>query len=184
MMKRAVDICAATLGLLVTSPLLAIVAVLIKLDSHGPVIFRQVRVGKGFSPFRIHKFRTMVEVVPGQGLPVTVGQDARVTRVGRILRKYKLDELPQLVNVFVGDMSLVGPRPCLFNQYELIAERLLRGVFDVRPGVTGRAQIIGIDMSTPRLLAETDALMLADMSVRAYLRYNFKTLTGLGRDFE
>ncbi|MEK9142367.1 MAG: sugar transferase, partial [Nitrospirota bacterium] len=95
-MKRTFDVCMAALGLVLTAPLLAIISVLIKLDSQGSVIFRQVRVGQGFRPFAIQKFRTMAVDTPGTGLPLTVGQDSRITRIGRILRKCKLDELPQL----------------------------------------------------------------------------------------
>lgn len=106
---------------------------------------------------------------------------AAVTPLGKFLRRSKLDELPQLWNVLKGEMSLVGPRPCLFNQKELIAERASRGVFTARPGITGLAQIQGIDMSTPRLLAETDARMLGELGVGAYFRYILKTVTGSGR---
>ena len=144
MMKRAFDICASTLGLLITWPLLVIISVLIKLDSRGPVIFSQVRVGKGFCPFRIYKFRTMVEEAPGQGLPLTVGQDVRVTRVGRILRKFKLDELPQLVNVLVGDMSLVGPRPEVPRYVEPLRSEFSE-ILVVRPGITDLASLKYID---------------------------------------
>jgi len=178
---RLLDVLFSVLALFFLWPLLVFIFVLCFYDTRAP-IFCQQRVGRQQQPFMLFKFRTMQ---PGSASVATHLVDtAVITDIGSFLRRTKLDELPQLWNVLKGDMSLVGPRPCLFNQYELIAERLLRGVFDVRPGVTGRAQIIGIDMSTPRLLAETDALMLADMSVRAYLRYNFKTLTGLGRDFE
>ena len=124
MMKRAFDISVASLGLLITSPLLVFISVLIKLDSHGPVIFSQVRVGRGFSPFKIYKFRTMVHKAPRPGFALTIGHDARVTRVGRILRKFKLDELPQLVNVLIGDMSLVGPRPEVPRYVEPLAFRV------------------------------------------------------------
>lgn len=180
-MIRLLDVLFSVLALFFLWPLLVFIFVLCFYDTRAP-IFCQQRVGRQQQPFMLFKFRTMQ---PGSASVATHLVDtAVITDIGSFLRRTKLDELPQLWNVLKGDMSLVGPRPCLFNQYELIAERLLRGVFDVRPGVTGRAQIIGIDMSTPRLLAETDALMLADMSVRAYLRYNFKTLTGLGRDFE
>ena len=110
-MKRAFDVSVACLGLLITSPLLVLISLLIKLDSSGPVIFRQVRVGRGLSPFKMYKFRTMLHKASTQGSLLTIGHDARVTRVGRLLRKLKLDELPQLVNVLIGDMSLVGPRP-------------------------------------------------------------------------
>lgn len=103
-----------------------------------------------------------------------------VTSLGRFLRRTKLDELPQLWNVLKGDMSLVGPRPCLLNQTELISERELHGVFSVRPGITGLAQISGIDMSTPKLLAETDALMLKEMGLLVYFKYILKTVIGSG----
>jgi lipopolysaccharide/colanic/teichoic acid biosynthesis glycosyltransferase len=103
-----------------------------------------------------------------------------VTKLGAVLRKTKLDELPQLWNVLWGDMSLVGPRPCLFNQRELIAERAARKVFDIRPGITGLAQVQGIDMSTPVLLAETDAQLLATLTPSTYMRYIFATIFGAG----
>src|SRR4026209_595388 len=146
MMKRAFDICASTLGLLITWPLLVVISTLIKLDSRGPVIFSQLRVGKEFYPFRIYKFRTMVEGAPGQGLPVTVGQDVRVTRVGRILRKFKLDELPQLVNVLIGDMSLVGPRPEVPRYVEPLRAQFSE-VLVVRPGLTDLASVKYINES-------------------------------------
>ena len=103
-----------------------------------------------------------------------------VTALGRFLRRTKLDELPQLWNVLTGDMSLVGPRPCLFSQPELIAERQALGVFDVRPGITGLAQIRGIDMSTPKPLAETDAQMIANLGLTQYFRYIVRTIIGQG----
>ncbi|HYM87989.1 MAG TPA: SDR family NAD(P)-dependent oxidoreductase [Nitrospiraceae bacterium] len=143
-MKRAFDICAAAPGLLITWPLLVIISVLIMLDSRGPVIFSQVRVGKGFRPFRIYKFRTMVAEAPGQGLPLTVGQDLRVTRVGRILRKFKLDELPQLVNVLMGDMSIVGPRPEVSRYVEPLRSEFSE-ILVVRPGLTDLASLKYID---------------------------------------
>jgi len=144
MIKRTFDICASILGLLFTWPLLVIIAVLIKLDSHGPVIFSQVRVGREFRPFKMYKFRTMVEEAPNQGLPLTIGQDARVTRIGRILRKFKLDELPQLVNVLVGDMSLVGPRPEVPRYVEPLRSEYSE-VLSVRPGITDLASVKYID---------------------------------------
>lgn len=105
-----------------------------------------------------------------------------ITPFGKFLRRTKLDELPQLWNVLKGEMSLVGPRPCLFNQEELIAEREQRGVLQARPGITGLAQVNDIDMSTPRLLAETDARMLAELSVFSYFRYILQTVTGKGAE--
>ncbi len=144
MIKRTFDICASILGLLLTWPLLVIIAVLIKLDSRGPVIFSQVRVGREFRPFKMYKFRTMVKEAPSQGLPLTVGQDARVTRIGRILRKFKLDELPQLVNVLVSDMSLVGPRPEVPRYVEPLRSEFSE-VLSVRPGITDLASLKYID---------------------------------------
>jgi FlaA1/EpsC-like NDP-sugar epimerase/lipopolysaccharide/colanic/teichoic acid biosynthesis glycosyltransferase len=152
MMKRAFDVCAAALGLLITSPLLAIISVLIKLDTPGPVIFTQVRVGKGLRPFLIKKFRTMLIAAPGEDLSLTVGPDARVTRVGRILRKFKLDELPQLVNVLVGDMSFVGPRPEVPRYVERLRSEFSE-VLVVRPGLTDLASLKYIDEAALLALA-------------------------------
>ena len=143
-MKRIFDICMAVLGLVVTAPLLAIISVLIKLDSKGPVIFRQVRVGQGFRPFAIQKFRTMAVEAPGTCLPLTVGQDPRITRIGRMLRKFKLDELPQLLNVLVGDMSFVGPRPEVPRYVERLRSEFSE-VLTVRPGITDLASLRYID---------------------------------------
>ena len=109
-----------------------------------------------------------------------LAHDPRVTKFGAFLRRTSLDELPQIVNVLKGEMSLVGPRPNLYNQHELIAEREALGVYAVRPGITGLAQVSGIDMSTPHLLAETDARMIQGMSVRSYFRYIVQTLAGKG----
>ncbi|HSQ91401.1 MAG TPA: polysaccharide biosynthesis protein, partial [Nitrospiraceae bacterium] len=144
MMKRAFDICASVMGLLITWPFLMIISLLIKLDSRGPAVFSQMRVGKGFCPFKIYKFRTMVENAPSQGLPLTVGEDVRVTKVGRILRKFKLDELPQLVNVLMGDMSLVGPRPEVPRYVEPMRSEY-SDVLVVRPGITDLASLKYID---------------------------------------
>lgn len=143
-MKRTCDICLATLGLIITSPLLALIALLIKLDSSGPVIFRQIRVGQGFRPFAIRKFRTMVANDSVGGPLVTVGRDCRITRVGHILRGLKLDELPQLWNVLLGDMSLVGPRPEV-PRYVECARAEFAEVLTVRPGITDLASLKYID---------------------------------------
>src|SRR6476646_8788693 len=147
MMKRAFDLSVACLGLLITSPLLVLISILIKLDSHGPVIFRQVRVGRGLSPFKMYKFRTMLPKASTQGPLLTIGHDARVTRVGKILRKLKLDELPQLVNVLIGDMSLVGPRPEVPRYVEPLRSEFA-DVLVVRPGLTDLASIKYIDESS------------------------------------
>jgi lipopolysaccharide/colanic/teichoic acid biosynthesis glycosyltransferase len=115
-----------------------------------------------------------------QAMATHLVQVSAITKWGSFLRKSKLDELPQLWNVFVGDMSLVGPRPNLYNQLELIEERSKRGVYSIRPGITGLAQIQKIDMSTPQLLAETDAMMIEHLSVRYYFKYIFLTVFGKG----
>ena len=143
-MKRTCDVCLAAIGLIILSPLLAIIALLIRFDSPGPVIFRQIRVGQGFRPFAIRKFRTMVSN-GSEGSPLlTVGQDCRITRVGHVLRRLKLDELPQLWNVLVGDMSLVGPRPEV-PRYVECARSEFAEVLVVRPGITDLASLKYID---------------------------------------
>ena len=143
-MKRICDICLATLGLIITLPLLAVIALLIKLDSSGPVIFRQIRVGQGFRPFAIRKFRTMVVDDSASAPLITVGGDNRITRVGHVLRGLKLDELPQLWNVLLGDMSLVGPRPEV-PRYVERARSEFAEVLTVRPGITDLASLKYID---------------------------------------
>jgi lipopolysaccharide/colanic/teichoic acid biosynthesis glycosyltransferase len=137
-MKRGFDIIFSLAGLILLFPLLAIAALLIKCDSHGPVFFKQERMGKSFCPFWIYKFRTMRPA--SDGLLLTVGQDPRITRIGRFLRKIKLDELPQLINVLKGEMSLVGPRPEVREYVELFRKDYER-ILKVRPGVTDMASL-------------------------------------------
>jgi len=176
-MTRFFDILLALVGLFAGLPLFAILLLLGFFDTGSP-IFRQVRVGRFQRPFTLLKFRTMR---PDTASVATHLADASaITSLGRFLRRTKLDELPQLWNVLKGDMSLVGPRPCLLSQEELVAERASLGVFNVRPGITGLAQIKGIDMSTPRLLAEIDAEMIRSLSLRNYFRYVFLTALGKG----
>ena len=138
--KRALDIIAAIAGLLLLSPLFAAIAVAIKLQSHGPIFFRQERVGRGSAPFRIWKFRTMVADADRQGGVITVGKDPRITSMGRVLRRFKLDELPQLMNVLAGEMTLVGPRPevARYVDHYTAAQR---AVLDLVPGITDPASI-------------------------------------------
>lgn len=140
MAKRLFDVTCAGLGLLLLSPVLLVIALLVKLESSGPVFFRQVRVGLHEKPFKIFKFRTMREGAEKLGGQLTVGQDRRVTRVGRFLRAAKLDELPQLFNVITGEMSLVGPRPEVPRYVALYTSRQ-REVFRVRPGITDLASL-------------------------------------------
>lgn len=139
-MKRLFDIVASACGLIVLSPLFLILSIWIKLDSKGPVFYRQVRVGRHNKDFRIFKFRSMRVGADKQGLITVGGRDPRVTRSGYFIRKYKLDEFPQLINVFVGDMSLVGPRPEVRKYVDMYTEEQMR-VLDVRPGITDLASI-------------------------------------------
>lgn len=176
-MMRVLDLIFSLLGLVVTAPIM-LVLLLVGLFDTGSPIFRQVRVGRGQQPFTLWKFRTMR---PDTASVATHLADASaVTPFGKFLRRSKLDELPQLLNVLRGDMSLVGPRPCLFNQEALIAARAARGVFEARPGVTGLAQINGIDMSRPELLAEIDQKMLVELTLSAYFKYLLMTALGRG----
>jgi lipopolysaccharide/colanic/teichoic acid biosynthesis glycosyltransferase len=138
-MKRLFDLVASTIGLLVLSPLLLLVSILIKLDSHGPVLFKQERMGKGFRPFSIYKFRSMRQGVNGAS-PLTIGADPRITRTGKYLRASKIDELPQLFNVLKGDMSLVGPRPEVPRYVELFRPDY-ETILTVRPGLTDLASL-------------------------------------------
>jgi lipopolysaccharide/colanic/teichoic acid biosynthesis glycosyltransferase len=139
-MKRLFDIVAAAAGLILLSPLFAIIAVLIKWDSAGPVFFRQSRIGRHFLPFFIYKFRTMLSDAPARGPLLTVGDDPRITRVGRWLRRTKLDELPQLINVLTGDMSFVGPRPEV-ERYVSLFRTEYAEILQVRPGITDLASL-------------------------------------------
>ncbi|MFL9609799.1 sugar transferase [Methylobacillus sp. Pita2] len=177
-MIRFFDVVFSLLGLVLGLPLLLIIYLLGLWDTGSP-LFRQVRVGRYQQPFTLVKFRTMQ--VDTASVASHLASASSITRLGSFLRKTKLDELPQLWNVLKGEMSLVGPRPNLFNQEELIAERAVRGVYDVRPGITGIAQVNGIDMSVPQLLAEMDARMLRDMRVSLYFKLLFQTLLGKGR---
>jgi lipopolysaccharide/colanic/teichoic acid biosynthesis glycosyltransferase len=139
-MKRAFDVTVAGLGLLILLPLFAVVSLLIKIDSTGPVFFRQERIGRYFRSFFVYKFRTMVRDASERGGPLTTGGDPRVTRVGRWLRKTKVDELPQLWNVLKGDMSMVGPRPEV-TRYVSMFETNYAKILTVRPGITDLASI-------------------------------------------
>ncbi|WP_217474604.1 sugar transferase [Stutzerimonas stutzeri] len=176
-MIRVFDFFFSLVGLVVGFPVL-LVLTLIGLFDTGSPIFRQVRVGRHQQPFTLVKFRTMK--VDTASVATHLANSASITRFGHFLRKTKLDELPQLWNVLKGDMSLVGPRPGLFNQEELTAERAKRGVFDVRPGITGLAQVSEIDMSTPALLAETDRKMISSLTLGDYFKYIFMTVAGKG----
>lgn len=176
-MIRSIDIFLSLMGLLVGLPVFLLITLVGLFDTGSP-IFRQQRVGRNQKPFTLVKFRTMRPDTASVASHLA-SADA-ITDFGHFLRRTKLDELPQLWNVLKGEMSLVGPRPCLFNQEELITERKRRGVLDARPGITGLAQVNHIDMSTPELLAELDMRMLESLTLGAYLKYIFLTLTGKG----
>lgn len=176
-MIRLFDVLFSLLGLLLGSPILAVLYIIGLFDTGSP-IFRQERVGRRKKPFILIKFRTMS--VDTASVASHLASTASITQFGHFLRRTKLDELPQLWNVLKGEMSLVGPRPCLFNQEELIGEREARGVLAARPGITGLAQINDIDMSTPLLLAETDAKMMASLNLKQYFRYIILTVLGKG----
>lgn len=174
---RILDFLMAFFGLLITFPILIIVTFIGYFDTGSP-IFIQERVGKNKRPFKLIKFRTMS--VDTKSVASHLASSASITKLGLFLRKTKLDELPQLINVLKGEMSFVGPRPNLFNQEELIKERDSRGVYDVLPGITGLAQVKTIDMSTPKLLAETDLQMIQTLTVKDYFKYIIMTATGSG----
>ncbi|MCQ8871208.1 sugar transferase [Mesorhizobium sp. LMG17149] len=172
--KKIFDVAGAALLLVATSPVLALTVLAVRASSPGPAIFSQVRVGRDGRLFRCHKLRTMYVGTPS--LPSHEAPVDSVTSVGKVLRKFKLDELPQFWNVLKGEMSLVGPRPCLPTQTELIECRRRLGVLAALPGITGLAQIRGIDMSNPELLAETDAAYLRTASFWLDFRILFGTL--------
>ncbi|MCK7459142.1 sugar transferase [Idiomarina aminovorans] len=177
MLLRAFDVVFSFVGLIVGLPIL-ILLTLIGLFDTGSPIFRQERVGKYKKPFVLVKFRTMKKETAS--VASHLASSASITKFGHFLRRTKLDELPQLWNVLKGEMSLVGPRPGLFNQEELTQAREAKGVFNVRPGITGLAQVNEIDMSTPELLAETDAKMISTLNIKSYFQYILMTVTGKG----
>lgn len=176
-MLRLLDIVFSLLGLVLGFPVLLLVYLVGLFDTGAP-LFWQERVGRHQKPFTLVKFRTMR--VGTASVASHLADTQAITPMGRFLRRTKLDELPQLWNVLKGEMSLVGPRPGLFNQQELLQARQAHGVFAARPGITGLAQVSGIDMSTPELLAQTDARMLAHLSVRNYFNFIVQTVLGGG----
>jgi len=176
-MIRLLDIIFSTVGILLLLPLLFAIMMIGWYETRLP-LFRQERVGRYQKIFILVKFRTMWPETVSDASHLV--KSSAITPFGSFLRRTKLDELPQLWNVLKGEMSLVGPRPCLFNQQELIDEREKRGVYQVLPGITGLAQVQGIDMSTPQLLAEMDAKMLKELSLKHYFQYIVMTVLGSG----
>ncbi|MCL1127507.1 sugar transferase [Shewanella surugensis] len=176
-MIRTLDFLAAFFGLLLLWPILLLVIVIGTFDTGSP-IFIQTRVGKNKEPFNLIKFRTMS--VETESVASHLASNSSITKLGAFLRRTKIDELPQLINVLKGEMSLVGPRPNLLNQLDLIRERDCLGVYNVLPGITGLAQVNNIDMSTPELLAKTDRQMIESLTIRDYFKYICMTVTGSG----
>lgn len=176
-MLRFLDLVFSITGLVLGTPLLMVIYLLGLFDTGSP-LFRQERVGLNQRTFTLLKFRTMRPETASVASHLV--EASAITPLGAFLRRTKLDELPQLWNVLKGEMSLVGPRPCLSSQIELISERESLGVFDARPGITGLAQVNNIEMSTPKLLAETDAHMLEELTLSAYLKYILMTVGGKG----
>lgn len=176
-MIRCLDVVLALIGIVAAIPFYIVIFIIGFFDTGSP-LFRQERVGKSKQTFVLVKFRTMS--IDTESVASHLANQNAITKVGRFLRKAKLDELPQLWNVLKGEMSLVGPRPGLVTQKDLIAAREKLGIYESRPGITGLAQISGIDMSTPELLAKTDAMMIASMSVSNYFKIIFQTVIGKG----
>jgi len=176
-MLRFFDFIFSITGLVLLFPLLVLVYFLGLLDTRSP-IFIQERMGINRKPFKLVKFRTMA--INTESMASHLTTTSSITKLGFFLRKTKIDELPQLINVLKGDMSIVGPRPNLFNQKDLIEKREAYGVYDVLPGITGLAQVQNIDMPTPELLAITDRKMIDTLTLTYYLKYIFMTPTGSG----
>lgn len=176
-MIRLLDFLFSLIGLLLAMPFLVALYIIGLFDTGSP-IFTQERVGRNKKPFTLVKFRTMT--VDTASVASHLASTASITSFGGFLRKTKLDELPQLWNVLKGEMSLVGPRPGLFNQTELTQAREAKNVFVVRPGITGLAQVNEIDMSTPELLAKTDREMIDTLTIGNYFKYILMTITGSG----
>lgn len=179
-LKRAIDFCLSLIGLVVLSPILLLLALWIKIDSKGPVFFTQKRVGIHKTYFNILKFRTMrIDTPHDRPTHLLDNPDQWITKAGRFLRKTSLDELPQIINILTGKMAIIGPRPALWNQYDLIEERDKYGANDVRPGLTGWAQINGRDELEIPVKAAFDGEYVKRMSFAFDLRCFFGTIVSV-----
>ncbi|MDD6186666.1 MAG: sugar transferase [Oscillospiraceae bacterium] len=178
--KRIIDIILSGAALIILSPIMLLIAIIIKADSKGPVLFKQKRVAKDKEYFQILKFRTMYADVP-KDVPTHLLADpnSKITKVGRFLRKSSLDELPQIWNILVGEMSVIGPRPALWNQYDLIAERDKYGANDIRPGLTGLAQINGRDELPIDIKAKYDGDYAQNITFLGDVKIFFGTIFGV-----
>jgi len=172
-MLRFLDIFFATIGLILSIPFFFLLTLISWVNKVSPLFYQQ-RMGKKLKPFILVKFRSMRPNTPS--VATHLSDESAVLPFGSFLRKSKIDELPQLWNVLRGDMSLVGPRPCLLNQKRLVSERKKRGVFRIRPGITGLAQVTGVTMASPKLLAKTDLKMIKQMNLFYYFYYILMTL--------
>lgn len=180
--KRTLDIVLSFLGMLVLSPFFLLLVLAIKLDSKGPVLFKQKRIGLHKKHFYILKFRTMrIDTPKDTPTHLLENPEQWITKVGKFLRKTSLDELPQIWNIFVGDMSIIGPRPALWNQYDLIEERDRYGANDVLPGLTGWAQIHGRDELPIAKKAELDGYYVQHLSFLLDVRCFFGTIKSVAK---
>ena len=181
-LKRVIDVVISGLAIVVLSPVLLLIAIAIKLDSKGPVLFKQKRVGKNKSHFMIYKFRSMYVDTPSD-MPTHLLKDptAMITKVGAFLRKTSLDELPQLFNIFKGEMAIVGPRPALWNQYDLIEERDKYSANNIRPGLTGWAQINGRDELEIDEKSKLDGYYVKNMSFGLDVKCFFGTFLSVAK---
>lgn len=178
--KRFLDICLSVLGLIILSPLFLLLMLAIKMDSKGPILFRQKRVGIHKTYFNILKFRTMkVDTPKDTPTHMLADPEQYITKVGKFLRKTSLDELPQIINILKGDMSIIGPRPALWNQYDLIAERDKYGANDVMPGLTGWAQINGRDELEIPMKAKLDGEYVKHLGFLMDFICFFKTIVSV-----
>ncbi|MGQ7872649.1 lipid carrier--UDP-N-acetylgalactosaminyltransferase [Bacillus sp. AFS075960] len=181
-MKRVMDFIISLMGLIILSPIFLLLILCIKIDSRGPVLFKQCRIGKDKSEFYILKFRTMKIDTPND-TPTHLLENPNqyITKVGRFLRKTSLDELPQIVNILKGEMSIVGPRPALWNQYDLIKERDMYNANDIRPGLTGWAQVNGRDELPINIKAKLDGEYVQKINFVFDIRICFKTILSVAK---
>ena len=178
--KRGIDFCLSLTGIIVLFPLFALIVVLIKVDSPGPILFKQKRIGIHKKNFKILKFRTMrIDTPKDTPTHMLEDPDKWITKVGKFLRKTSLDELPQIFNILVGQMAIVGPRPALWNQYDLIAERDKYGANDIMPGLTGWAQINGRDELPIDVKAKLDGEYVEKIGLKMDTKCFLKTITAV-----
>ncbi|WLD95474.1 sugar transferase [Alkalihalobacillus sp. AL-G] len=178
-MKPLLDITVSLLALLLIFPIFIIICFAIKLDSNGPILFKQKRTGQNDNYFMIYKFRTMQIDTPNLSTDKLTNPEQYVTKVGRFLRKTSFDEIPQLLNIVKGEMSLVGPRPALYNQYELINKRKTNGINSLKPGLTGYAQIMGRDFISDEKKVEYDKYYLKNVTIVSDVKIILSTFTNV-----